>query len=496
MGITSLYYLLFFAIVFVIYYILPLKLRWVALLIGSLTYILIADNAYLVIYPVITIAVTWVCALGIGKIREKDDTKDKAWSERRCRFLLVTGLVVNIGFLAVLKYFDVGTIKLIAPTGISFYTMSVMAYLLDVYYGLGKVEKNYFKLLLFGTFFPLLISGPIIRYKDTGLSLCEGHRFDYKKLTYGAQRVLWGLFKVLVISERLAVISDTIFDDYSAYPGIYVIIAAVCFTLRLYTNFSGSMDIALGMALTLGIELPENFKRPFFSQTVQEFWQRWHITLGEWLRDYVLYSILRSKAFAALGQKLKEKFGKKKGKNLTTYIAMMILWLIAGIWHGGSLNFIWGVGLLQGIYIIIGEILKNRSKKSENKVTYRLLVNLRRLRTFCLMSFALLFFRAKDLKTGFVMIAKLFAKWNPEVLYDGSILNLGLDIKDIVILAASLMILFAVSILQEKESICERLSRFNIIVRWGVLFVGIFAVIIFGSYGPGYDAAEFIYQGF
>ena len=323
MGITSLYYLLFFGIVFLVYHCLPLKTRWIALLIGSMSYIMLSGEIYLILYPVGTILITWICS---GRIERLDPDKDTT----KRKLYLIVALVCNLSILGMLRYLRLG---LIVPLGISFYTLSIVSYLLDVYYGIDKAEKNYFKLLLFGTFFPLLISGPIVRYKDTGKSLCEGHRFDYKKLTYGSQRVIWGFFKVLVISERLAVISDTIFDDHTAYPGVYVIIAAVSFTVRLYTNFSGSMDIVLGLVLTLGIELHENFKRPFFSQTVQEFWQRWHITLGEWLRDYVLYSTLRSKMFTRLGVKLKERFGKKKGKNLTTYLPMMILWLMAGIWH-------------------------------------------------------------------------------------------------------------------------------------------------------------------
>jgi len=486
MGITSLHYLLFFCIVFIVYYCLPLKIRWIALLVGSLSYFLLSDEIYLILYPVATILVTWICARKIESL----DAENEAGKRKLC---LILALICDLGVLGVLRYLNLGVL---APLGISFYTLSIISYLMDVYYGIDKAEKNYFKLLLFGTFFPLLISGPIIRYKDTGKEISKGHRFDYKKLTYGAQRVLWGFFKVLVISERLAVISDTIFNDYTSYLGVYVIISAVCFTFRLYTNFSGSMDIVLGLALTLGIELPENFKRPFFSQTVQEFWQRWHITLGEWLRDYVLYSTLRSKAFTELGIKFKDKLGKKKGKHLTTYLAMMILWLIAGIWHGGALNYIWGVGILQGIYIITGELIKNGSKKSGKDSDSRLLKTFKRLRTFVLMSFAFLFFRASSLKAGFCMIGQLFVKWNPEVLYDGSILTLGLDIKNIAVLIVSLLILLGVSVLQEKESICDRLSRYNIVLRWGILFAGLFVVIIFGSYGPGYDAAEFIYQGF
>ena len=510
MGITSLSFLIFLLLVIAGYYILPSKIRWVLLLIASVVYIGLSANVILLLYPVITIGVTWFCANKIETIRETADTDD---GQKKCKVFLVMAVVFDVAVLFVLKYANMGIytfnavagrvmsgveclepLHFLVPLGLSFYTLSIVGYMFDVYYGVGKAEKNYLKLLLFGTYFPLLISGPIIRYKETGLLLIKEHKLDYKNLTYGAQRILWGFFKVLIISERLAIVVNTIFADPDTYYGVYVVIAAFGFTLQLYANFSGSMDIVLGISQMLGIELPENFRQPFFSETIQEFWQRWHITLGAWLRDYIMYPVLRTNTFSKLKDRLKTKYGKKKANHITTYIAMLLLWFIAGLWHGGAWKYVWGVGLLQGIYIIVGEIIKNsrNNKESGEKVVLCRSV-LRRLRTFVLISVAFVFFRADSLTKGFVFLGGLFKRWS---LITGEAGKLGLDVVDWIILLVSLLVLLGVSILQQKENITERLARINIVLRWCVLFAGIFAVIILGNYGPGYDAAEFIYQGF
>lgn len=511
MGITSLNFLIFLFLLIAGYYILPSKIRWILLLVASVVYIGLSGNMILLLYPVITIGVTWFCANRIETIREEANTGEE---QRKCKVYLFLAVVFDVVVLFVLKYANMGiyTFNAIAgrtmsgtknleplhfliPMGLSFYTLSIVGYMFDVYYGVGKAEKNYLKLLLFGIYFPLLISGPIIRYRETGLLLTKEHHLEYKNLTYGAQRILWGFFKALIISERLAIVVNTIFNDSDTYYGAYVVIAAFGFTLQLYSNFSGSMDIVLGISQMLGVELPENFRQPFFSETIQEFWQRWHITLGGWLRDYIMYPILRTNAFSGLKDRLKTKYGKKKANHITTYLAMLILWFIAGLWHGGAWKYVWGVGLLQGIYIIVGEIIRNsrNTKKDSSEKVGRCLSVLRRLRTFVLISIAFVFFRADSLTQGFVLLGRIFKNWS---LITGDAGRLGLDVADWIVLAGSLLTMFGVSILQQKANITERLAKTNIVLRWCILFAGLFAVIILGNYGPGYDAAEFIYQGF
>jgi len=513
MGITSLSYLGFLIVVLVVYYCIPGKVRWTGLLVASLAYVLLSGDMILILYPAISIFVAWICTNRIEKIREQKTRDNEILVNSKCKRHLCMALFANLGVLIVLKYLNLGiytynavaliignnstvnALRWMAPIGVSFYTMSIMSYIFDVYYEIGKAERNYFKLLLFGIYFPLMISGPIIRYKDMGESLIAGNRISYKNLSFGATRILWGFFKSLVISERLALVTGEIFGNYGSYSGGYVALGMMCFTLQLYTNFSGSMDIILGVSEMLGIQLPENFRQPFFSETIQEFWQRWHITLGAWLKDYVLYPVLRTKPFMELPKKLKDKLGKKKAKQYTTFLALIILWFISGLWHGGAWKYIWGTGILQCIYIIVSELTKPFfeawDKKLHIEPRAKWCVLLRRIRTFLLITLGFMFFNASSLRTGFKILGRLFC-----ISGVAGFGNLGIDIIDCGIVVFSLLVMLAVSLLQIKGSVRERLAGLNIVIRWGILFALVLFVVVFGNYGPGYSAAEFIYQGF
>ena len=260
------------------------------------------------------------------------------------------------------------------------------------------------------------------------------------------------------------------------------------------------MDIVLGLSHILGIDLPENFRQPFSSETIQEFWQKWHITLGGWLKDYIFYPLLRSAFIVKLSSRLKDRYGKKKAKNTVTYLSMAVLWLCAGLWHGGAWKYIWGTGILQCIYIIIGEILRPVFEKLWKKAGIdrgtTLLRIIRRVRTFVLISFAFLYFNAGSLMTGNAMIGSMFSGWSIKAFSAGGLTATGLEVKDQIILVVSLCVLTVMSHVREKKDEKIDISGMNPILRWSVLYALLFAVMIFGIYGPGYNAAEFIYQGF
>lgn len=516
MGITSLTYIAFFMVVLLVYYCTPGKMRWMMLLVGSVVYSVLAADYILIIYPVVSVFVAWICTNQMEQIRLKtgDNSEAKQIVAKKCKRHLIVALLVNIGILASLKYLNLGIytfnaiksvftenailanpIHWMAPVGISFYTMSILGYIFDVYYEIGKAEKNYFRLLLFGLYFPLLISGPIIRYKDMEHKLFSVNKIEYDNLTYGATRIVWGFFKSLVISERLALCVTQVFGEYRNYSGIYIVLGMSCFTLQLYTNFSGSMDIIMGVSQMLGIELPENFRQPFFSETIQEFWQRWHITLGLWLKDYVLYPVLRTDTFMALPKKLKDKYGKKKAKQYTTFLALIILWFISGLWHGGAWKYIFGTGLLQCLYIIISEIsspyFETINEKWHIDSKNAIVRIFRKIRTFLLITVGFTFFNASSLRTGFKMLGQIF-----ETKSQLGVESLGLEAKDWIVLVVSLIILWSVSMLQKNGSVRTKIFGLNIVIRWVVLIALIMTVVLVGNYGPGYSAAEFIYQGF
>lgn len=509
MGITSFMFLLFFSVSLILYYSIPRRWQWCFLLLVSVIYFLTFGNGLLILYPLSSITVTY---FGTKWIEQEKDLKKR----KRGLSLVV---VCNLGILVVLKYLNLGvytynaiasrlseqpalldTLKFLVPLGVSFYTISLLGYVFDVYYGMSSAEKNWAKLFLYGIYFPTMISGPIMRYKDMKEQMFTGHAFEYKQVTRGLQRILWGFFKVLVISERLAIVVSTVYNDFETYNGFYIVLAAMGFTLQLYTNFSGSMDIVNGVSQVFGIALPENFRTPFFSKSIQEFWRRWHITLGTWLKDYIFYPILRTDFFMELPGNLKPRFGKKTAKKITNFLALFILWSAAGLWHGGAWKYIVASGLLQWAYIVGGELLepvwvKLRSLFRINKDTKWLSV-FQMIRTFLLMSFAFLIFNADGFFAGLSMIRNAVTMWNPQIIWNGDLLQLGLDLKEWCILLASLLLLWIVSVMQQKGSVREWLGRQNIVIRWILLYALLFWVILMGNYGPGYSAAEFIYQGF
>lgn len=260
------------------------------------------------------------------------------------------------------------------------------------------------------------------------------------------------------------------------------------------------MDIVLGMSESLGILLPENFQTPFFARSVAEYWRRWHITLGVWMKEYVFYPVLRSPFFTGLNKSWRERFGKKKGKQYATFAAMFVLWLTVGIWHGGDWKFVIGSGLLHWFYIVTEELLAPACARFMAKFRIdpqgRTVNALRVLRTFFLVCIGDLFFRAASVGDAFAMLGRAVSVWNPAILWNGALSGLGLEWVELAIVLMALMLLCAVSLLQQTGSVRDRIGGMALPVRWILWYALLFGVILLGCYGPGYSAGEFIYQGF
>ena len=509
MSITSFAFLCCYAVLLLLYYVVPKKMQWGLLLVASIGYFLTAGELWLIIYPIAAIIIVYCGALYIDRVKEQKKKKTALSLIvvfcllllvvlKYCNFGIYTynALAMRLSFLSTCSF----AINFPVPLGISFYTLALLGYLFDVYYEIGKPQKNFFKFALFGMYFPVMLSGPILRYRDVENQLYAPHKFDYVQVTYGFQRMLWGFFKKLVIAERMAVIVNTVYGNYTQYPGIYIFIATVCFAFQLYADFSGGMDIVIGLSQTFGLKIAENFRTPYFSKSIQEFWRRWHITLGEWLKDYLFYPLLRTQQFSALQDTLKKKFGKKKGKKYATLLAMFVLWFAVGMWHGGSWKFIVGSGLLQWFYIAAGELgeplwakMRTLCKIKEGNKVFALW---QQLRTFLLMCASFVFFRAGSFTEGLRIYKNMFSACNPQVLWNGSLFALGLDWIEFTIGVMTLLVLLAISVLQQKQSVRERIATKNIVIRWSIWYVLLFVVILWGYYGPGYSVSEFIYQGF
>lgn len=489
MILTSSLYLIFLSILLVIYYIFPKKFQWLLLLVFSVIFIVFSSsNISVYIYMFLAVLVSYTGAILIGKAKTDKNKKQ----------LQIITVIIMVMQLVILKYINlIGTtsvalinlfqvnlqwnmFSLIVPLGISFYTLIAIGYVIDV--GRGKVlpQQNILKHTLFVLYFPQLTSGPFTRYLEMEKELYVEHKFELENICFGFQRILWGIFKKLVISERLAVIANTIFNNYTEYNGISIIIGAIAFTLQLYTDFSGCIDIVLGSSRTLGVKLPENFDTPFFSRSIPEFWRRWHITLGAWFREYLYFP---------LG-------GSKKG-TIRTYVNLMIIFLVSGIWHGTAWTFmIWGA--LNGLYSCIDRIMNNNLAPMLYKIRRILCINKERnlykvwqmLVTAGLTCFAFIFFRAETVFQAIGMITNMIT---PHFI---SIGNYGLSISDTMLAFIGLILLFIISILKQKYNIRKSISNQHIVVRYTIWIFLISSIIVFGYYGTGYDASSFLYQQF
>lgn len=507
MNVASAEFLIFTLISVIFYYAIPVRYRWFVLLLSSIAFIMSSNGLLLVLVMLITTTVTYFAGVLLAQNRKK--------------WILAIALLINMGVLIFFKEinFFVGTTRgifhlmggafpvkkfdILAPLGISYYTLNMVSYLLDLYWGIGVVQKNYMKFMLFAGYFPAMTSGPLLRYREIGEKLYDGHRFHYITMCHGFQRILWGFFKKFVLAERLAVVVNTIYGNYTDYNGLYIIIAMLCFTLQLYTDFSGCIDIVLGVSELFGIRLPENFDLPFTSKSVSEFWRRWHITLGAWLKDYVLYPILKSSPWQKLGAKMKKRFGKKYGKKIPVWLGLFLSWFLIGMWHGGAWNYIVGVGLLMWLFIVLGELceplfgwLIRKLQINTECFSWRLFQS---VRTFCCFAIGLSLFRSYGgLMEGMKIWKSALSTFNPQILLDGSLLKLGLDAKEMGVLVAALCVLAISGILRIylKRPLRDWLAEQNMAFRWIVLYILAFAVIIFGCYGIGYDSSAFIYEAF
>lgn len=421
METTSLTFFVLVAVSLLIYWNCPKRFQWIVLLLDSVVFYFANATCYTFIYVCISIVSVFAATRFFAKAGNEES------AQRRKKRVLAIALAVNIGILSVLKYTNlaihtfnilgrqilhiegISDVTWLAPLAISFYTLQLVSYLLDCYWGVADPFENPLHLALYTLYFPLMTSGPICRYSQLGRQLFEEHRFDYDRVKFGLYRIAWGMLKKCAIANRMAVIVDQMWAAPQLSTGLGVWVSTGLFLFQLYADFSGCMDIALGVSASFGIALPENFNAPFYSRSMQEFWRRWHITLGTWLKDYVMNPILKSSGFICLGERCKKRFGKKQGKKIPSYLAMLVLWLCMGLWHGSSWKYIVGEGLWFWLIIVIGQICEPLSKKvlaalriQKDRAVWH---GFQTVRTLFLWLFGMVFFRADSLTDAIKRIA-------------------------------------------------------------------------------------------
>ena len=407
------------------------------------------------------------------------------------KFVLALGIIFSAAPLIVTKFGDLiesssaggKEISWIIPIGLSFYSMQIISYLVDVYRGDCSAQKNPLKYTLYVSFFPIIIQGPISRYSQLSETLYKGTAYDFEKIMRGVQLIIWGVFLKYMIAEKSAIVVDYIFENSEVYSGCYILLAGILYSIQLYTDFLSCVTISRGVAGLFGIELVNNFNHPYFSTSIKEFWRRWHISLSEWLRDYI---------YIPLG-------GNRKGK-VRKYFNLICTFAVSGLWHGSRWKYIvWG--LMHAVYQIIGDAIHKPKDAILEKISLSKDSKARKIIDMIITSFlvmvAWIIFRADTLAEGFMMIGAMFSNFNPWIFFDNSIFDFGLSQKDFEILAVSVLILIAVSAVQENGiKIRDWFNRQSLIIRWIIYLCAIWSVWIFGTYGIGFDAADFIYGGF
>lgn len=541
-----------FLIFIIIYYLIPRKAQWTALLLVS-TLFYLTYGSELLPFALGAVIVAWVGAVWMERIYEKQPAEASAEekksfnakAKKNCRIILFLSIAAIVGvlvytklqthiteipilnfftyffgrvyrkiareFLKVpilsyfVKYTDATTVwegnTFFVPLGISYYTMSLVGYLADVYWKKEKAEKNPFRLALFALYFPKILEGPISKHRLVAKELNEGHAFNYTGFCHGLQRMVWGYFKKICIADRLNLMVQTIYGgDCGAYSGSILLVSAIFGAFWLYCDFSGCMDIALGLSEALGITMEENFNRPFASKSAAEFWRRWHITLGVWFKDYIYMPLVTSPRLAKLAGVIKKHFGRRAAKDIMNVIPLTVVWLLTGLWHGTGWNYIvWG--LYWGALIICSTIFAPEITKinkalhiSTESAGFQIF---RKLRTFFLFVIGRILTMPTNLYQVKVIFYKMLKDFQPWELVDQSLYQYGLDAANFRMALLLIAFLLIIEHKQEQGVVYrESIDKLALPIRWIIYLAGGLFIMIFGIYGVGYDASSFIYMNY
>lgn len=514
---NTIQYLIFLPIVVLIYYFLPQKIRYIWLFGVSYYFYMQWNPLYITLLFLCTL-VTFTGGRIIGRLNsiEADVSNEALQEAKKKQICLILCVILNLGILGFFKYFDFAlgylnrilsfihiaevswNYSILLPVGISFYTLQALGYLIDVYRGEIEAEKNFLRYALFVSFFPQLVAGPIERSKNLLVQLREPHSLEYENIRKGALLVLYGLFLKMVIADRAAIIVNTVYGDSEKYPGFYIIVATLFFSIQIYCDFYGYSTIARGSALLMGIQLMDNFEAPYYARSVKEFWRRWHISLSGWFRDYL---------YIPLGGNRKGKI-RKEGN-------LLVVFAVSGLWHGASLAFIlWG--LLNGIYQVMSDIV-SEIKSTMTQCLNKLLTKCfscqidadtdkkdcfsKRLfqtaATFLFVTFAWLFFRAGGLNASVEMIRNMFSVNNWTILFDGSLYELGVAKNYMNVLMISIFALFTVDYYKYKgKDAAYIFLQQGWVFRTLIIILLIYTILLYGCYGEIYDTQQFIYFQF
>ena len=516
MSITSFTFILFVFAVMIVYYLIPRRWQWTVLLAASCIFYLMGGKKTF-LFVLITAASIYIAARLMQNMsdgrkaylkehkkelskEEKKDYKKKVQSKRK--WIMIAALVLNFGLLCVFKYFHFAleqinaiismtggttitdTFKLIVPLGISFYTFQSTGYLVDVYWENISAEKNFAKFLLFVSFFPQMTQGPISEFEQLSNELFSGHELRYENYSRGFQRMLWGFMKKMLLANLIAPYVNDVFHNYPEYTGITVFVGALMYSVQIYADFSGYMDIMCGMCEMLGIHLAENFERPYFSKSVAEYWRRWHITLGAWFKRYIYFPVAMSNWSRKLAWASRDRFGKFFSDTLPATIALVIVWFCTGLWHGASWAYIiWG--LVNGFFIILSlwleklyTVWKRALHINESKWAWRAFQT---IRTFILVTFIKVLPEVGTLSDGWGLWMRIFTEHSiPHEIHELLPALAANGKKNFCIILAMILLQFIFSLLQRKKPVRDYFAVIPLPLRMMAMAGCVILIIVFG----------------
>lgn len=511
-----------------LYYACPLKFRWILLLVYSFALYAMGGNQAL-LYILTTILSTYLAAYAMESMSmrmkatlaekktlwSKDEVKEhKAANKKKRRIVLFVTLLLNFGMLCVLKYVpnlpgkiiggvfsltghNAPSVRLFVPLGISFFIFQSAGYLIDVYNGKYPAEKNLFRYALFVSFFPQLIQGPINRFDKLASQLTTPHRLDIVNIRSGLMLMMWGFFKKKVIADTAFPLVNAVFENHTPYGGAVIICAVLMYSLQQYADFSGGIDLVTGGAELMGIHLAPNFKRPYFSVSLGDFWRRWHISLGSWMRDYVFYPFALTRPMQKLTKAAKKTLGNDTARALPAALGNILVFTLVGLWHGATDHYIaWGFynGLILAFSALMEPVYKRFGEKNEDLVSSRPFYVFRILRTFIIVNIGWYFDRALCFSDSIQMLGKTVLNPRFTQLTDGTLLSLGISAGGYAVLASATVFLLAVSVMQEKGiHVRIWLMERPLAVRWLILYVFMCYTMFFFSSG---ETVGFLYAAF
>lgn len=524
MQFISFPFVIFWTLSFALYYLVPKRFQWYILLVASVLFYVIGLKGF-PLNLLLTGLTTYGCGIYLHKQLEREKAQLEQCADRESKKAIKTAFqkkrkrvqilyfIFNLGLLIFYKYAVVALPfveawtgvhsvffeNVIMPLGISFYTLTAIGYVVDAGRENCKAETNFLKVILFLSYFPAVTQGPFNRYAPMKEQFEKGHEFQYDRMLRSIQRFVWGAFKKLVIADRIGLFVDNVYRaDVSSVPGSIYICATGLYMLQLYADFSGYIDMALGISESFGIILPENFRRPYFAKSVAEFWRRWHITLGTWFKDYVMFSFVMSGTGRKISKAYKNKWNGV-GRQVVPIIGTMLVWFFTGVWHGRTVSYmLWGVyyGVIMSCSLVLEPSYTVWKEKLHIKGG-RLWMLFCVARTWLIVFAADVLIRSESLAQAGAIYASLITRLHIGSLLSSEITSYGLSKYDFALLIVVLLVWLGVSVLEESgRDVRVYIAARPALIRWICYYGIVILLLITGIYGGSYDTAVFMYQSF